>query len=243
MGFFGTKTQNTAGQVDMSRLPRHIAIIMDGNGRWAKMRGLPRTAGHKVGAETFRRIAKHCKKLGIQYLTVYAFSTENWKRPKEEVDAIMGLLDQYLREALPSMEKEHIRVKFFGDLSVLDPELRELAEKANALSDTIEGVQANLCLNYGGRDEIVRAAKACAEAGVEWTEENFGKFLYSADVPDPELVIRPGGEQRISNFLLWQCAYSEFIFTPTLWPDFDEKTLEEAIIAYQQRDRRFGGVK
>ena len=243
MGIFGTKTQNTAGQVDMSRLPRHIAIIMDGNGRWAKMRGLPRTAGHKVGAETFRRIAKHCKKLGIQYLTVYAFSTENWKRPKEEVDAIMGLLDRYLREALPSMEKEHIRVKFFGDLSVLDPELRELAEKANALSDTIEGVQANLCLNYGGRDEIVRAAKACAEAGVEWTEENFGKFLYSADVPDPELVIRPGGEQRISNFLLWQCAYSEFIFTPTLWPDFDEKTLEEAIIAYQQRDRRFGGVK
>ena len=243
MGIFGTKTQNTAGQVDMSRLPRHIAIIMDGNGRWAKMRGLPRTAGHKVGAETFRRIAKHCKKLGIQYLTVYAFSTENWKRPKEEVDAIMGLLDQYLREALPSMEKEHIRVKFFGDLSVLDPELRELAEQANALSDTIEGVQANLCLNYGGRDEIVRAAKACAEAGVEWTEENFGKFLYSADVPDPELVIRPGGEQRISNFLLWQCAYSEFIFIPTLWPDFDEKTLEEAIIAYQQRDRRFGGVK
>lgn len=243
MGIFGTKTQNTAGQVDMSRLPRHIAIIMDGNGRWAKMRGLPRTAGHKVGAETFRRIAKHCKKLGIQYLTVYAFSTENWKRPKEEVDAIMGLLDQYLREALPSMEKEHIRVKFFGDLSVLDPELRALAEKANALSDTIEGVQANLCLNYGGRDEIVRAAKACAEAGAEWTEENFGKFLYSADVPDPELVIRPGGEQRISNFLLWQCAYSEFIFTPTLWPDFDEKTLEEAIIAYQQRDRRFGGVK
>ena len=243
MGIFGTKTQNTAGQVDMSRLPRHIAIIMDGNGRWAKMRGLPRTAGHKVGAETFRRIAKHCKKLGIQYLTVYAFSTENWKRPKEEVDAIMGLLDRYLREALPSMEKEHIRVKFFGDLSVLDPELRALAEKANALSDTIEGVQANLCLNYGGRDEIVRAARACAEAGVEWTEENFGKFLYSGDVPDPELVIRPGGEQRISNFLLWQCAYSEFIFTPTLWPDFDEKTLEEAIIAYQQRDRRFGGVK
>lgn len=243
MGIFSKKTQNTAGQVDMSRLPRHIAIIMDGNGRWAKMRGLPRTAGHKVGAETFRRIAKHCKKLGIQYLTVYAFSTENWKRPKEEVDAIMGLLDQYLREAIESMEQEKIRLRFFGDLSVLDPELRALAEKTNALSDTIEGVQANLCLNYGGRDEIVRAAKACAEAGVEWTEENFGKFLYSADVPDPELVIRPGGEQRISNFLLWQCAYSEFIFTPTLWPDFDEKTLEEAIIAYQQRDRRFGGVK
>ncbi len=243
MGIFGKKTQNTAGQVDKSRLPRHIAIIMDGNGRWAKQRGLPRTAGHKVGAETFRRIAKHCKKLGVEYLTVYAFSTENWKRPQEEVDAIMALLGDYLREAIDSMEREQIRVKFFGDLSVLSPELRELAEKTNALSDTIEGVQANLCLNYGGRDEILRAARACAEVGGDWTEENFSRYLYSAGVPDPELVIRPGGEMRISNFLLWQCAYSELVFTPTLWPDFDETTLEEAIVAYQQRDRRFGGVK
>lgn len=243
MGLFDRKEQNTAGQVDMGRLPRHIAIIMDGNGRWAKKRGLPRSAGHKVGAETFRRIARHCKKLGIDYLTVYAFSTENWKRPKEEVDAIMSLLEQYLREALPSMEKEHIRVKFFGDLTVLEPELRALAEQANTLSDTIEGVQANLCLNYGGRDEILRAARDCAAAGVEWTEENFSRFLYSAGVPDPELVIRPGGEQRVSNFLLWQCAYSEWYFTPTLWPDFDEAALDAAIVAYQQRDRRFGGVK
>ena len=242
MGLFGKKA-NTAGQVDKSRLPRHIAIIMDGNGRWAKKRGLPRTAGHKVGAETFRRVAKHCKTLGVEYLTVYAFSTENWKRPQEEVDAIMSLLGDYLREAIDSMESEQIRVKFFGDLSVLSPELRELAEKTNALSDTIEGVQANLCLNYGGRDEILRAARACAEAEGEWTEENFSRYLYSAGVPDPELVIRPGGEQRISNFLLWQCAYSELVFTPTLWPDFDEHALEEAIVAYQQRDRRFGGVK
>ncbi|MBR5572034.1 MAG: di-trans,poly-cis-decaprenylcistransferase [Oscillospiraceae bacterium] len=242
MGLFGKKA-NTAGQVDKSRLPRHIAIIMDGNGRWAKKRGLPRTAGHKVGAETFRRIAKHCKALGVEYLTVYAFSTENWKRPQEEVDAIMALLGEYLREAIDSMEREQIRVKFFGDLSVLCPELRELAEQTNALSDTIEGVQANLCLNYGGRDEILRAARACAEAGAEWTEENFSGFLYSAGVPDPELVIRPGGEMRISNFLLWQCAYSEWVFTPTLWPDFNEAALEEAIVAYQQRDRRFGGVK
>ena len=242
MGLFGKKA-NTAGQVDKSRLPRHIAIIMDGNGRWAKKRGLPRTAGHKVGAETFRRIAKHCKKLGVEYLTVYAFSTENWKRPQEEVDAIMSLLGDYLREAIDSMEREQIRVKFFGDLSVLKPELRALAEKTNALSDTIDGVQANLCLNYGGRDEILRAARACAEAGEEWTEENFSRHLYSAGVPDPELVIRPGGEQRISNFLLWQCAYSELVFTDTLWPDFDEHALEEAIVAYQQRDRRFGGVK
>lgn len=243
MGLFDRKEQNTAGQVDMGRLPRHIAIIMDGNGRWAKMRGLPRSAGHKVGAETFQRIAKYCRELGIEYLTVYAFSTENWKRPKEEVDAIMSLLEQYLRKALPSMEKEHIRVKFFGDLTVLEPELRALAEQANTLSDTIEGVQANLCLNYGGRDEILRAARDCAAAGVEWTEENFSRFLYSAGVPDPELVIRPGGEQRVSNFLLWQCAYSEWYFTPTLWPDFDEAALDAAIVAYQQRDRRFGGVK
>ena len=242
MGLFGKKA-NTAGQVDKSRLPRHIAIIMDGNGRWAKQRGLPRTAGHKVGAEVFRKIAKYCKKLGVEYLTVYAFSTENWKRPQEEVDAIMALLGDYLREAIDSMEREQIRVKFFGDLSVLSPGLRELAEKTNALSDTIEGVQANLCLNYGGRDEILRAARACAEAEVEWTEENFSRYLYSAGVPDPELVIRPGGEQRISNFLLWQCAYSELVFTDTLWPDFDEHALEEAIVAYQQRDRRFGGVK
>ena len=242
MGLFGKKA-NTAGQVDKSRLPRHIAIIMDGNGRWAKKRGLPRTAGHKVGAETFRRVAKHCKALGVEYLTVYAFSTENWKRPQEEVDAIMALLGDYLREAIDSMEREQIRVKFFGDLSVLSPELRELAEKTNAISDTIEGVQANLCLNYGGRDEILRAARACAAAGEEWTEENFSRYLYSAGVPDPELVIRPGGEMRISNFLLWQCAYSELVFTDTLWPDFDESTLEEAIVAYQQRDRRFGGVK
>ena len=242
MGLFGKKA-NTAGQVDKSRLPRHIAIIMDGNGRWAKKRGLPRTAGHKVGAETFRRVAKHCKTLGVEYLTVYAFSTENWKRPQEEVDAIMSLLGQYLHEAIDSMEREQIRVKFFGDLSVLKPELRALAEKTNALSDTIDGVQANLCLNYGGRDEILRAARACAEAEEEWTEENFSRYLYSAGVPDPELVIRPGGEQRISNFLLWQCAYSELVFTPTLWPDFDEHALEEAIVAYQQRDRRFGGVK
>ena len=242
MGLFGKKA-NTAGQVDKSRLPRHIAIIMDGNGRWAKKRGLPRTAGHKVGAETFRRVARHCKALGVEYLTVYAFSTENWKRPQEEVDAIMALLGDYLREAIDSMEREQIRVKFFGDLSVLSPELRELAEKTNAISDTIQGVQANLCLNYGGRDEILRAARDCAAAGEEWTEENFSRYLYSAGVPDPELVIRPGGEMRISNFLLWQCAYSEWVFTPTLWPDFDESALEEAVVAYQQRDRRFGGVK
>ena len=236
--------------MDMSRLPRHIAIIMDGNGRWAKQRGLPRTAGHKVGAEVFRKIAKYCKKLGVEYLTVYAFSTENWKRPAEEVNTIMGLLKQYMLEAIETMEEEKIRLKFFGDLTALSPELQALVEKTNAMSKQIDGVQANICLNYGGRDEILRAARAFAKecaAGEkcpeDLTESVFGDYLFSAGVPDPELIIRPSGEVRLSNFLLWQCAYAEFYFCDTLWPDFNEETLNAAIIDYQKRDRRFGGVK
>ncbi|MBE6989512.1 MAG: di-trans,poly-cis-decaprenylcistransferase [Ruminococcaceae bacterium] len=243
MGLLGKRKDNTAGQVDRSRLPRHIAIIMDGNGRWAKQRGLPRTAGHKVGAETFRRIATCCKNLGVEYLTVYAFSTENWKRPAEEVSAIMGLLKQYMLEAIDTMERDQIRLRFLGNLNAIAPELQELVERTNEISDHIRGFQANVCLNYGGRDEILRAARACAAAGEELTEEHFSAHLYSAGIPDPELIIRPGGEQRISNFLLWQCAYSEFYFCDTLWPDFDERALEKAIIAYQGRDRRYGGVK
>ena len=250
MGLFDLKKSHQAGQVDMSRLPRHIAIIMDGNGRWAKQRGLPRTAGHKVGAEVFRKIAKYCKKLGVEYLTVYAFSTENWKRPADEVETIMGLLKQYMLEAIETMEEEKIRLKFFGDLTALSPELQALVEKTNAMSKQIDGVQANICLNYGGRDEILRAARAFARecaAGEkqpeELTEAMFGDYLFSAGVPDPELIIRPSGEVRLSNFLLWQCAYAEFYFCDTLWPDFSEATLDAAIIDYQKRDRRFGGVK
>ena len=250
MGLFDSKKSYQAGQVDMSRLPRHIAIIMDGNGRWAKQRGLPRTAGHKVGAEVFRKIAKYCKKLGVEYLTVYAFSTENWKRPADEVETIMGLLKQYMLEAIETMEEEKIRLKFFGDLTPLSPELQALVEKTNAMSRNIDGVQANICLNYGGRDEILRAARAFARecaAGEkqpeELTEAAFGDYLFSAGVPDPELIIRPSGEVRLSNFLLWQCAYAEFYFCDTLWPDFSEATLDAAIIDYQKRDRRFGGVK
>ena len=250
MGLFDSKKSYQAGQVDMSRLPRHIAIIMDGNGRWAKQRGLPRTAGHKVGAEVFRKIAKYCKKLGVEYLTVYAFSTENWKRPADEVETIMGLLKQYMLEAIETMEEEKIRLKFFGDLTPLSPELQALVEKTNAMSKQIDGVQANICLNYGGRDEILRAARAFAAAcaagekqSEELTEAAFSDYLFSAGVPDPELIIRPSGEVRLSNFLLWQCAYSEFYFCDTLWPDFSEATLDAAIIDYQKRDRRFGGVK
>ena len=242
MGLF-RKRGNTAGQVDMSRLPRHIAIIMDGNGRWAKKRGLPRTAGHKVGAETFRDIATYCRELGVEFLTVYAFSTENWKRPKDEVDTIMELLEQYLQEAINTMERDHIRLKILGDTAALSPKLQQMVAQTNTISTHYEGFQANICLNYGGRSEILRAARLCAEAGEEWTEENFGKYLWSAGIPDPELIIRPSGELRLSNFRLWQCAYSEFCFCDTLWPDFDRAALNRAIIDYQGRDRRFGGVK
>ena len=243
MGLFDRKKSCKAGQVDMSRLPRHIAIIMDGNGRWAKKRGLPRTAGHKVGAETFRDIATYCRELGVEFLTVYAFSTENWKRPKDEVDTIMSLLEQYLQEAIDTMERDHIRLKILGDTAALSPKLQQMVAQTNAISTHYEGFQANICLNYGGRSEILRAARLCAEAGEEWTEENFGKYLWSAGIPDPELIIRPSGELRLSNFLLWQCAYSEFYFCDTLWPDFDRAALDRAIIDYQGRDRRFGGVK
>ena len=243
MGLFSKKVSHKAGQVDKSRLPRHIAIIMDGNGRWAKKRGLPRTAGHKVGAETFRKIALYCKALGVEYLTIYAFSTENWKRPADEVSTLMGLLKKYMQEAIDTMERDQMKLRFFGDLSALSPELQALAHKANEVADRVEGFQANLCINYGGRDEILHAAREGAAAGEEMTEENLERHLYSAGIPDPELIIRPGGELRLSNFLLWQCAYSEFYFCDTLWPDFGERDLDEAIVAFQQRDRRFGGVK
>ena len=243
MGLFSKKVSHKAGQVDKSRLPRHIAIIMDGNGRWAKKRGLPRTAGHKVGAETFRKIALYCKALGVEYLTIYAFSTENWKRPADEVSTLMSLLKKYMQEAIDTMERDQMKLRFFGDLSALSPELQALAHKANEVADRVEGFQANLCINYGGRDEILHAARECAAAGEEMTEENLERHLYSAGIPDPELIIRPGGELRLSNFLLWQCAYSEFYFCDTLWPDFDSRALDQAIIAYQSRDRRFGGVK
>ena len=237
-----------AGRPDPTRLPRHIAIIMDGNGRWAKKRGLPRTAGHAVGAETFRRVATYCKDIGIEYLSVYAFSTENWKRPQEEVNAIMDILEKYLHEAIETMERDRVRMKFFGDTSVLSPKIRELIAETERISQTFDGVQVNMCVNYGGRDEILRAARRyaedyCAGNAGELTEGVFSDYLYSAGVPDPDLVIRPSGEYRLSNFLMWQSAYAELYFTDVLWPDFTEKELDRAIIEYQKRDRRYGAVK
>ncbi|MBO6014767.1 MAG: isoprenyl transferase [Oscillospiraceae bacterium] len=235
-----------AGEND--RIPRHIAIIMDGNGRWARKRGLPRTAGHAVGAENFRKIATTCKNMGMDYLTVYAFSTENWKRPTEEVGAIMKLLKKYLDEAIETMARDKIRMKIFGNVEGLSAELQEMVAKTDAISAGYEGFQANICLNYGGRDEIVRAAmryaRDCAEgkAPAELTEDSFSSYLYSAGIPDPELIIRTGGEKRVSNFLLWQCAYSEFYYTDVLWPDFGPEELEKALEAFRIRERRFGAV-
>ena len=228
--------------------PRHIAIIMDGNGRWAKQRGLPRTAGHAAGAESFRRIANYCRTLGVEYLTVYAFSTENWKRSQEEVAGIMKLLRRYLEEALQDMEKNRVCFRFFGDLSRLSPELQKLCRDAESRSEEYD-VQVNFCLNYGGRDEIVYAAKSFAREVAEGkrkpeelTEELMSSYLYSKNVPDPELIIRPSGEKRTSNFLLWQSAYSEYVFMNVLWPDFAPEHLDEAIEEYHRRNRRFGGT-
>ena len=241
MAFFNKEKENPS-------VPQHIAIIMDGNGRWAKKRGLPRTAGHAAGAESFRRIANYCRTLGVKYLTVYAFSTENWKRSEEEVSGIMKLLGAYLEEALRDMEKNRVRFCFFGDLSRLSPELREKCLDAQQRSSEYD-VQVNFCLNYGGRLEIVQAAQQFAKAvqkgeytPEELTEALFSDYLYSASVPDPELIIRPSGEMRTSNFLLWQSAYSEYVFMNVLWPDFGPKDLDAAIEEYNRRNRRFGGV-
>ena len=239
------KKTNQPGDI----VPRHIAIILDGNGRWARRRGLPRTAGHAAGSENFRKIATYCKDIGVEYLTVYAFSTENWKRPEDEVRTIMRLLRRYLNEAIDTMERDKIRMKIFGDVAGLPQELQELVRKTDEISKRYQGFQANICLNYGGRDEIVHAARRYAEdyaAGRtqgELSEEQFGGYLYSAGIPDPDLLIRPGGEQRISNFLLWQCAYAEFYFSDVLWPDFGTDELDKAIEAFRRRDRRYGNVK
>lgn len=229
--------------------PQHIAIIMDGNGRWAKQRGLPRTAGHKAGAETFRRIANYCRTLGVKYLTVYAFSTENWKRSQDEISTLMRLLERYLMEALRDMEKNKVHFCFWGDLSRLSPKLQKLCMESQTRSEKYHEVQVNFCLNYGGRDEIVRAAKKFAAdvaagkcSADSLTEADFAGYLDSAGVPDPELVIRPSGEQRTSNFLPWQSAYSEYVIMDVLWPDFSEKDLDAAIEEYHRRNRRFGGA-
>ena len=237
-------------QINTTRtLPQHIGIIMDGNGRWAKKRGLPRSAGHKVGAETFRKITKYCSKIGVRYLTVYAFSTENWKRPMEEVSFLMNLFEQYLNEALRDFQDENIRIKFLGDKSGFSPNLQKLINEVEQTSSSKTGMTLNIAMNYGGRDELVKAVKeisADVKSGVLDVEkinaDVISERLYTAGQPEPDLIIRPSGEFRLSNFLLWQGAYAELVFMDVLWPDFSEKDLDLAIDEYSNRNRRFGGV-
>ncbi len=230
-------------------LPTHVGIIMDGNGRWAKKRGLPRSAGHAAGAEVFKTIVRYCSKIGIRYLTIYAFSTENWRRPQEEVLTLIKLFKKYLSDALTNFLGENIQVRFLGDETIFDPRLRELIDETARVSKDRTGMVLNVALNYGGRSEILRAAKSLAEDvqnGIlrpeEIDEQAFSRKLYTAGQPDPDLIIRPSGEQRISNFLLWQSAYTEFVFMDILWPDFKPKDLDRALDLYAARNRRFGGI-
>ena len=229
-------------------LPAHIGIIMDGNGRWARKRALPRSAGHSAGAKAFKVIARYANRIGLRYLTVYAFSTENWKRPPEEVANIMNILRDYLKNT-ESFKEENIQVRFVGDIGVLDQDIIDLILKAESDSKNATGLQLNIALNYGGRDEILHAVKGLMREAKEGKAEPdqldetmFSNRLYTYGQPDPDLIIRPSGEYRLSNFMIWQSAYAEFWFSDILWPDFKPKHLDEAIAAYQSRDRRYGGV-
>lgn len=247
--FFSKKTPNEKLKLEDIQIPVSVGIIMDGNGRWAKKRNLPRSAGHKAGANNFRTITRYCNKIGIKYLTVYAFSTENWKRPNEEVSALMGLFKSYLQEALTDFKDEDIVVRFIGDTTAFEPELQQLIEENQRLSANRTGMVLNIAMNYGSRDEIVKAVKEIA-ADVKQDKINIDNIdcqmvsdhMYTAGQPDPDLVIRPSGEYRISNFLLWQSAYTEFVIMDVLWPDFTTDMLDDALIQFAGRNRRYGGV-
>lgn len=236
--------------LDRDNIPRHIAIVMDGNGRWAQKRGLPRKAGHSAGSETFHRAAEILAELGVEHMTVYAWSTENWKkRPPEEAREIMALLERYLKKSIRELTENNIRLDFWGDTAALSPKLQNLIAQTDEISRKCTGMQVHVCMNYGGRDEILRAARRLAQDCVQGQlrpeqidEAAMEERMYCRNAPPPDLLIRPGGELRLSNFLLWECAYSEFYFTDTLWPDFDEKQIHLAIEAYQRRTRRFGGL-
>ena len=236
-------------KVDFDNLPKHIGIIMDGNGRWAKRRGLPRTSGHAVGAKTFERIVEYAGNIGIEVITVYAFSTENWRRPKEEVDALMEILEDYLDNGLQRLAGRDVQVHFIGDRSAFSDSFREKQLYMERTTEKNSGLLLNIALNYGGRDEIIRAVKDIAQKVKDGqmqvediTENDITSRTDTAYQPDPDLIIRPSGEYRLSNFLLWQSAYSELWFSDILWPDFSNGDLLQAIYDYQKRTRRFGGV-
>ena len=232
------------------RLPRHVAVIMDGNGRWAKNRGLPRIMGHRRGVDTLKRLLRCCRDWGVQALTAYAFSTENWGRPLEEVDFLMTLFERVLRQELAEMMAENVRISFVGNLAALPQSLRLEIDRAVTQTQDNQGIQFTVATNYGGRQEIIQACRAIAtqvQQGhiqpEEIDETLFTRHLYTAEIGDPDLLIRTSGEMRISNFLLWQLAYAEIYVTKTLWPDFDQTEFHQALHDYQQRDRRFGKVR
>lgn len=234
---------------ELSDLPRHIGIIMDGNGRWAKKRGLPRSAGHTAGAANFKKITRYCSSIGIEYLTVYAFSTENWKRPTEEVGTLLNLFVQYLEEALRDFLNDDIVVKFFGDTTAFPENLQKLIKETEEVSKNRTGMVLNIALNYGGRAEITKAVKEISQmvkngeiSSADIDDKMISDHLYSKGEPDPDLIIRPSGEYRISNFLLWQSAYCEYMIMDILWPDFKPSDIDKAIKEYRGRKRRFGGV-
>ena len=251
MALFQSKSKSKDSVIDVSSLtlPAHIGIIMDGNGRWAKKRGLPRSAGHTAGAQVFRKITRYCSNIGIKYLTVYAFSTENWTRPAEEVSALMRLFKDYLEEALRDFKDDSIVVRFIGDKSKFSPELLKLMEENEEESKDRDGMVLNIAMNYGGRDEIVRAVREISQLATsddisieEINEQLISDHLYTKGQPDPDLIIRPSGEHRTSNFLLWQSAYAEYVIMDILWPDFKESDLDQALLDYSRRSRRFGGI-
>lgn len=239
-----------AAMAEENKIPQHVAIILDGNGRWAKSKGMPRNYGHVQGAKTVEVICEEAYRMGIQYLTVYAFSTENWDRPADEVDALMGLLRNYMKTCLKTAAKNNMCVRVIGEKSRLDEDIRKRIGELEEATKNNTGLHFQIAINYGGRDEIVRAVRKLAAqvkegalAPDEITQEQLGNALDTAGIPDPDLLIRTCGEQRISNFLLWQLAYTEFYFTPIAWPDFSKEELEKAVEAYNKRDRRYGLVK
>lgn len=242
--------ENLFYDISLDKVPSHIAIIMDGNGRWAKSRFMPRTYGHKAGVETIRKVVKECSRLGVKYLTLYAFSTENWKRPKDEVSALMGLLVKYLRSELEELHRNNVKILTIGDISKLPDACIEELDRAKKETKDNTGLVMSLALNYGGRNDLVNAVRNISQEVLDGkislddiVDDTIASHLSTNESPDPDLVVRTSGEQRLSNFLLWELAYSEFYFTDIHWPDFDEKELQKAIYAYQSRDRRFGGVK
>lgn len=247
--FFFKKKPNIT-ELDMSNIPKHIGVIMDGNGRWAKRRGLPRSAGHKRGADILENICDCCNALGVRVLTVYAFSTENWSRPQKEIDALMDLLYDYLMQVEEKFRGRDMKLKISGDISPLSDKIKKAIAHAEDVTSSGKRMILNIALNYGGRDEIVRAARKIADEAAngslkasDLTEQSFAGYLDTAGLPEVDLIIRPSGEKRLSNFMLWQAAYAELWYSDICWPDFTEADMKQAILDYQNRDRRFGGVK